>query len=193
MKAAQACIALSQSSRGRNQCSALQLSWCKLPIFIFFPICGQPAVESCAWPLASGLINFQFYVRRRPGGGRCYRHRWTINGGCSLPCCYAAHCTKCTSMLCSLLLSTTSMLSTINGTDCNQLKPSPGSNVKPLYFRRRRTADEKLEIRNRQSVFDQGRDKKIFNGRIGVKYVHSSSSSEKSGIMKEMFGEPDHL
>ena len=86
----------------------------------------------------------------------------------------AAHCpaamllTKCTSMLCSLLLCTTSMLSTINGTDCNQLKPSPGSNVKPLYFRRRRTADEKLEIRNRQSVFDQGRDKKIFNGRIGL-------------------------
>ena len=111
----------------------------------------------------------------------------------------AAHCpaamllTKCTSMLCSLLLCTTSMLSTINGTDCNQLKPSPGSNVKPLYFRRRRTADEKLEIRNRQSVFDQGRDKKIFNGRIGMKYVHSSSASEKSGIMKEMFGEPDHL
>ena len=109
----------------------------------------------------------------------------------------AAHCpaamllTKCTSMLCSLLLCTTSMLSTINGTDCNQLKPSPGSNVKPLYFRRRRTADEKLEIRNRQSVFDQ-KDLK-WSDWIGVKYVHSSSSSEKSGIMKEMFGEPDHL
>ena len=27
-----------------------------------------------AWPLVSGLINFQFYVRRQPGGGRCYSH-----------------------------------------------------------------------------------------------------------------------
>ena len=51
--------------------------------FKFFPTC-PPWDECSGWPLVSGLINFQFYVRRQPGGGRCYRHQWTINGGSAL-------------------------------------------------------------------------------------------------------------
>ena len=70
---------------------------------------------SSAWPLVSGLINFQFYVRRQPGGGRCYRHQWTINGGSRSRVCAA------------LPWYRHSRVSTINGTDRNQLKPSPGS------------------------------------------------------------------
>ena len=36
--------------------------------FKFFPAC-LPWGECSGWPLVSGLINFQFYVRRQPGVG----------------------------------------------------------------------------------------------------------------------------